>query len=133
MILIDSNIPMYIVGADHPHKRDAQLRLEQLLAENQRLVTDAEVLQEILHRYASIRRLDAIGPATEALLAIVDEVFPVRLEDVRRAAEILVAAKRLSSRDALHLAIMEAREVGTILSFDRGFDGHPGVKRIGEL
>jgi hypothetical protein len=40
-------------------------------------VTDAEVLQEVLHRYVAIDRRDAIEPATAALLDIVDEVFPV--------------------------------------------------------
>ena len=54
MILVDSNIPMYLVGASHPHKADAQRLLEKLVSERQRLVTDAEVLQEILHRYVAI-------------------------------------------------------------------------------
>lgn len=50
MIFIDSNIPVYLVGAPHPHKADAQRLLERSIAERARLVTDAEVLQEILHR-----------------------------------------------------------------------------------
>jgi predicted nucleic acid-binding protein len=28
MILVDSNVPMYLVGAHHPHKVDAQRVLE---------------------------------------------------------------------------------------------------------
>jgi hypothetical protein len=60
VILIDSNIPMYLVGAPHPHKSDAQRLLEKVVSDRQRLVTDAEVLQEILHRYAAINRRDAI-------------------------------------------------------------------------
>jgi predicted nucleic acid-binding protein len=54
VILVDSNIPMYLVGAAHPHKSDAQRLLEKLVSERQRLVTDAEVLQEILNRYVAI-------------------------------------------------------------------------------
>src|ERR1700752_3647316 len=68
MILVDSNIPMYLVGAPHPHKVDAQRLLEKLVSERQRLVTDAEVLQEILHRYVAIDRRGAIQPAFDALL-----------------------------------------------------------------
>jgi predicted nucleic acid-binding protein len=64
VILVDSNIPMYLVGASHPHKSDAQRLLEKLVSERQRLVTDAEVLQEILHRYVAINRRDAIQPAS---------------------------------------------------------------------
>ena len=130
MIFVDSNIPMYLVGAAHPHKVDAQRLLEQCVAEGHRLVTDAEVLQEILHRYAAIHRKDAIGPAFEAILGVVDEVYPVELIDMKRARDILLASGRLSARDALHLAVMERYDVPTVMSFDTGFDGHPGLGRL---
>ncbi len=130
MIFVDSNIPMYLVGAPHPHKQDSQQLLERCIADGERLVTDAEVLQEILHRYAAIKRLDAIQPAFEALLGVIDEVFPVERRDVERAKDILLSTERLSSRDALHLAVMERHEVATILSFDAGFDTAPGVTRL---
>ncbi|MGH2443674.1 MAG: type II toxin-antitoxin system VapC family toxin, partial [Chloroflexota bacterium] len=67
MILVDSNVPMYLIGSDHPHKSDARRLLERLVSERQRLVTDAEVFQEILHRYVAIARRDAIQPAFDAL------------------------------------------------------------------
>ena len=130
MIFIDSNIPMYLVGAPHPHKVDAQRALEQAIAGGRRLVTDAEVLQEILHRYRAIDRLDAIQPAFQALLGVVDEVFPIEERDVHSAKDILLGAPRLSSRDALHVAVMRRQTVAAILSFDRGFDGVAGVTRI---
>jgi hypothetical protein len=65
VILIDSNIPMYLVGSPHPHKTDAQRLLEKLISARERLVTDAEVPQEILHRYVAINRRDAIQPACD--------------------------------------------------------------------
>ncbi len=130
MIFVDSNIPMYLVGAAHPHKADAQSVLERLISEEERLVTDAEVLQEILHRYVAIERRDAIQPAFDALLGVVDEVFPVETPAVERAKEIVLGTSRLSARDALHLAVMERHRVDRILSFDRGFDGFPGMTRL---
>jgi len=45
---------MYLVGSQHPHKADAMRWLDELVSGRERLVTDAEVLQEILHRYVSI-------------------------------------------------------------------------------
>ena len=132
MIFLDSNVPMYLVGAEHPHKRDARVTLERLLAEAERLVTDFEVLQEILHRYVAINRRDAIQPAFDALLGVVDEVFAVELADVDRARRIVLGNARLSARDALHLAVMESRSISRIMSFDAGFDGFPGITRIGE-
>ena len=131
MILVDSNIPMYLIGAAHAHKTDAQHLLERCITRNERLVTDAEVLQEILHRYVAIRRRDAIQPAYDALLGIVDEVFPIAERDLKRAKEVVLGSGSMSARDALHLAIMEHHTIDTILSFDRGFDGYPGITRLG--
>ena len=131
MTFVDSNIPMYLVGAPHPHKADARRHLERLIADGERLVTSAEVLQEILHRYCAIRRREAIQPACDALLGIVDEVLPVTREDALRAREIVLSDDEVSSRDALHAAVMERNGIERILTFDRGFDRIPGVARIG--
>jgi uncharacterized protein len=133
LIFIDSNVPMYLVGAAHPHKTDAQLLLERLIASGQRLVTDAEVLQEILHRYAAIHRREAIAPALQVTLDLVDEVLPVEQTDVVRAAQILENPSHFSSRDALHLAIMERHGIRSILSFDADFDRWPGLTRLHHL
>ena len=130
MILVDSNIPMYLVGAAHPHKVDAQRWMERLLSDRQRLVTDAEVLQEILHRYVAVNRRDAIQPAFDSLLGVVDEVLAIDRVIVERAKEIVFGHRRLSARDAVHVAVMEQHGVDQVLSFDSGFDGFPGIKRL---
>lgn len=130
MILVDSNIPMYLVGSPHPLKSDAQRRLEQLVNDRQRLVTDAEVLQEILHRYVAINRRDAIQPAFDALLGIVDQVLDVSRSAAERAKGIVLGNRGLSARDAVHLAVMEQHGISRILSFDSGFDGFPGIVRL---
>lgn len=130
MILIDSNVPMYLVGAPHRHKADAQRLLESLVAAGEPLLTDAEVMQEILHRYVAIDRREAIEPAFQVLLAVVDEVVPIERRDAERAAAIVLEHDHASARDALHLAVMERCAIGRILSFDRGFDRFPGIARI---
>lgn len=131
MILIDSNVPMYLVGADHPHKADARRLLEGAIASGERLVTDVEVLQEILHRYVAIDRREAIQAAFDAVLGVVDEVFGITIADLERAKSIVLGRARLSARDALHAAVMEREGIERVMSFDRGFDGLPGVTRLG--
>jgi predicted nucleic acid-binding protein len=130
MIFIDSNIPMYLIGAPHPNKDAARRLLEACIERSERLVSDAEVLQEILHRYAAIRRRDAIQPAFNALLGVVDEVFPIEAQDVESARDVLLGEAGLSSRDALHLAIMRRHGVRRILTFDSAFDRAPGLERV---
>jgi len=121
---------MYLVGAPHVHKGDAQRLLEKFVSERQRLVTDAEVLQEILHRYAAIQRRDAIQPAFNALLGVVDQVLPIDQVAVERAKQIVLGHIELSARDAIHLAVMEHHGIDRILSFDSGFDQFPGIIRL---
>jgi len=130
LIFIDANIPMYLVGAAHPNKVAAQVQVSALAASGERLVTDAEVLQEFLHRFSAIRRLEAIADTLALTLAIVDEVFSVTRNDVLRAAEVLQSPSGLSARDALHIAVMERHGIRQILTFDAAFDRWPGLVRV---
>jgi Predicted nucleic acid-binding protein, contains PIN domain len=127
---VDSNIPMYLVGGDHPHKADAQRLLERLISEGRRLVTDAEVLQEILHRYSAINRHAAIQPAFDAILAVVDEVLTIDRVTVQKAKEIVLGRRHISARDAIHLAVMNQHGIDNILTLDSGFDAFPGITRL---
>jgi predicted nucleic acid-binding protein len=130
LIFVDSNIPMYLVGAAHPHKADARHLLETALSAGERLVTDAEVLQEILRRYVAINRRDAIQPAFDAILGVVDDVLSITAADAQLAKTIVLGRPRLSARHALHAAVMERETIVRIMTFDAGFDVVPGVTRL---
>ena len=121
---------MYLIGAPHPHKSESQLLLERLISGGRRLVTDAEVLQEIMHRYVAIDKREAIGPAFQLLLDVVDDVLAIEKADVIRAGEIVQNRALLSARDSVHIAVMERHGIRSIPSFDADFDRWPGLKRI---
>jgi len=129
MIFVDSNVPMYLVGAPHPNKAAARTLLDRAVTDGEILATDAEVLQEILHRYVSIGRRDAIADALASILDVVDEVFPLEREDVLRARDVLDEAQ-LSARDAVHVSVMRRHRISRILTFDAGFDRVPGIERV---
>lgn len=130
MVFIDSNVPMYVVGAAHPNKDRAIGLLADLSAQGERFVTDIEVYQEILHRYASIRRFDLIDDPFRALDEVVGEVLPFGVHEVRTARSLIAEVPNLSARDALHVAVMNAAGIERILSFDRVFDACPGIERL---
>ena len=130
MILFDSNIRMYLVGAPHARKSDARRLLEEVISEPQSLVTDAEVLQEILQRYVAIDRHDAIQPAFDALIGVVDQVLAVDRPIAERAKQFVLGCRQLSARDAAHTAVMERHGNEQIMTFDSGFDGFPGITRL---
>ncbi len=121
---------MYVIGAEHPHKHDALLILDRVIRERRKLVTDAEVLQEILHRYTAIDRREAIQPAFDCLLGLVDEVYPVTVQHTEAAKNILLGRNQIQARDAIHIAIMQSYGLRQLLSFDRGFDTVQGLERI---
>ena len=131
MTFVDSNIPMVLIGRQHPRREDAARAVAQLVREDESLVSSAEVVQEILHRYHAIRRREFVQPAIRLLVELTEgEIFPVTLSDTLRAGELLVSYPGISSRDAVHLAIMESHGISRILSFDRGFDAATGIERI---
>jgi predicted nucleic acid-binding protein len=130
VIFVDSNIPMYLVGAAHPNKDAARVMVEQAIIEGEVLAADAEVLQEILHRYTAIGRREAIDPAFEAILGVVDVVYPIEMEDVQRARRLVITNAELSARDAIHVAVMQRHGIERIATFDRAFDRIPGIERI---
>lgn len=130
MVFVDSNIPMYLVGASHPNKQLAETVLRRILSGERSLVTDAEVFREVLHRYSAIVRHDAIDPAFRLLKQVVDTCWSITLDHVNRTKTFLESYRGLTARDAVHLAVMEANDVLEILTFDTGFDVVPGVTRI---
>lgn len=130
MVFIDSNVAMYLVGAAHPNKVDAQRRLEGLVSARTRLVTDAEALNEILHRYAAIDRRGYIQLAMDALLRVVDDVLAVDRDSMERAKQLVLQYPTLPVRVALHAGVMQQHGIDTLLSFDTAFERVPGLVRL---
>ena len=130
MVFIDSNVPMYLVGAAHPNKVDAQRRLEQLVADRVRLVTDAEVMTEILHRYVALERRGYIQAAYDVLLGVVDEVLPIDRVVVEGAKQVVLQYPGLPVRVGLHVAVMQRHGIEQVLSFDAGFERVPRIVRV---
>jgi len=119
---------MYLVGPTHPNREWLEDFLRCQPEED--YVASAEVYREILHRFVSIDRRQAITDAFMLLDDLVISVFPVQRSDVDTAREIAIGQPELSARDCLHLAVMHANEVDRILTFDRGFSGQPGITRL---
>ena len=130
MIFVDSNVPMYLVGATHPNKDRALALLTQLVGSGEQLVTDVEVYQEILHRYTAINRPEAIDAAFESLDAVTDDILTFGMTEIRAARTLIHSLNGISTRDALHVAVMHKAGISRILSFDNGFDACPGIERL---
>lgn len=130
MIYIDSCIPMYLVGAEHPHKSRVIELIPRLLDAKEKFVTSAESFQEIIHRYKAINNNKYLNISYEALEEMVAEIYDVRKTDVDIAKTLAIQYAKLSSRDCLHVAIMKRCHLTKILTFDSGFDEVPSLQRI---
>lgn len=130
-VFIDSNIPMYIAGRDHPNREPARLFMERVRAGEVEGCTSTEVLQEILYRYAALRRLDLAGEVYDLFVQLCPVVFAVTLADTDRARGMVGGrTTRIGVRDAIHAAVMLNNDVTTIATFDSAFDGMPGISRV---
>jgi predicted nucleic acid-binding protein len=121
-VFIDSNIPMYVAGTEHPNRAPALRLLESVRAGSVEACTSTEVLQEILHRYSAIGRLDLARSVYDLFVQVVHEIFDVTLSDTDLARDLLTTTGGLSARDAVHAAVMLNRGVTSIATFDRGFE-----------
>jgi len=129
-VFIDSNIPMYVAGRDHPHREPARRFLSRVQRGEVEGCTSTEVLQEILYRYVGLRRSDLAAEVYELFVGLCSAVFPVRLVDTDTAKGIVQAGVQCSVRDAVHAAVMLNNDVQAIATFDGGFDQVTGVERL---
>ena len=129
-VFVDSNVPMYVAGRDHPNREAARRFLERARAGEVEACTSTEVLQEILYRYAGLRRLDLARDVYDLFVQLCPVVFPVTLADTDRARTLLGGTPGIGVRDAIHVGVMLNNDVSTIATFDSAFDRTPGVSRF---
>ncbi len=132
-VFIDTNIPMYAAGKDHPLKKSCLDILESTAKGEIEAFTDTEVLQEILYRYFYINQRETGFEVFDLFATIMDgSILPVRHSDIMLAR--LLAEKeetfKLSPRDLIHLAVMLNNGMRHIVTTDRGFKNIPGIEVI---
>lgn len=129
MKLVDSNILMYAAGAPHRHKEPCVRFLERVARGEEETAVDAEVLQEVLHRYRSIGRWKEGRGVYDRARVLFPLVIPITAEVLDDSRTLLDKYADLSARDALHAAVVRVRGIREIVSFDGDFDGIEGVSR----
>jgi predicted nucleic acid-binding protein len=119
-VFIDSNIPMYAAGKEHPN-RTPSIKVLELISEGEIIgVTSTEVFQEILYRYQAIDLLYKGLELFDSFSSIIDEAFSININIMREARNIL-KDNNINARDAVHIATMDHYEISYIASHDRHF------------
>lgn len=127
---VDSNIPMYALGRDHPYRAACHRLLASIEAGEIEATTSTEVHQEILHRYLSLRLPAWAAEASARFETLIPNVLPVTLPDIRQARALAPRYELLPARDLLHVAVMLNNGIATIVSADRHFDQVAEIVRL---
>ena len=131
---IDAYVPIYAAGRDHPYKEPCA-RILNMAADNpEAFATNAEVLQELLHRYVATERW-ALGREVVSSFAelMSGRIEPVNPQDVLLAAELANEHRGVRARDLVHAAVMRRLDLSRIISADRDFDRVAGIERLDPL
>lgn len=127
---IDANLIMYSLGGPHPLREPCRMVFEKIKDGLIQVVTNTEVLQEILYRFFSIKKSSVGALAYTSLVEICVEILPVTLHDMDLALDLLKKYPGITSRDAVHAATMINHEIKEILSADSHFDLIQEIRRI---
>ena len=119
MIFVDSNLFIYAVGRSHPLKAEAQKFFLDSSKKGKRLVTSAEVLQELLHVYLPVDRMDTLDAALELASKGVDQIIPIDSAAVLHARNLVDNYPGLTARDLLHLSVCQLHKIKELKTFDR--------------
>ena len=123
MIFVDTNVIMYAVGRAHPLREEARSFFSSAMAKDLNdLCTSAEVLQELLHAYLPVGRLQTLDAALTLAGSCIATVYPVDAEDVLAARLLVDRHRQLGARDLIHLAVCRRHSVKEIKTFDRGLE-----------
>ena len=129
-VFIDTAVIMYAAGGDHPLRDPSRRVLSRVGVGEVDGVISAEVIQEILRRFISIRRPE-IGrdQATDAM-DFFGPVLPITHAVMRRVPDLVMKYPSLDARDLVHVATCINEGITTIASPDCGFDQVAEIRRI---
>ena len=130
MILLDANILMYAAGATDPHKAPSLALLDRVARGEVDAAIDAEVLQEILHRYRAIGRWRDGRRVYDLTRRLVVSVLPITGEVTDAARALMDGYPKLMARDALHAAVCRLSHADAICSYDADLDEIAGLRRL---
>ena len=119
MIFVDSNVFIYAVGRSHPLKTEAQNFFIESGKKGKRLVTSAEVLQELLHVYLPVDRMATLDAAMALATQGIDHVISIDSAAVLHARNLIDNFPGLTARDLLHLSVCQLHNIKDLKTFNR--------------
>ena len=130
MRLLDANVVIYANGREHLYRRPCQIVMERVEDRPDDFAIDVETLQEILHFYSRRGELDRGMEIVERLLSRLSHIAPITSAEITTAMRLMATTRDLSTRDAIHAAVVITQSLEGIVSADSDYDRIPGLRRF---
>ncbi len=125
MKLIDTSVFVYAQGRPHPYRESCLALVSKLTDLPSDYAIDVELLQEVLHVY-SVRGERPVALSTfDRLLTLFPYPIVIQREEMVVARGLLERHQGLSSRDAIHAAVVFTQGFEGIITTDRVFGQIP--------
>ena len=125
---IDTNIIFYAFGKEHPLKARCLDLMKKAAKGELAVVTNAEVLQEILYVHWRRDDLERGGEVFDAIQELLHEVYPVDRQTMREARALLSKYPSIPPRDAVHAATALMNDIPIIITADKHFAAIKEIK-----
>ena len=127
---IDTAVIMYAAGGEHQLRGPSRRILSRIGDGTLDGSISVEVIQEILHRFVSIRRPDLGREIATDAMDFFAPVLSITHAVMRRVPDLALKYPSLDARDVVHLATCIHEGITEIISPDRGFDQVAELRRI---
>jgi hypothetical protein len=130
MIVLDTTVLVYAVGADHPLREPCQSLIRTIADRRILATTTVEVIQEFTHVRARRRdRKDAAGLARD-YIELLSPLLIVEETDLREGLRLYEEGTGFGAFDAILAAAAHAAGADALVSADSGFAGIAALHHV---
>lgn len=131
MILLDTTVLVYAVGADHTLREPCRTIVRSIGEGRLTATTTVEVIQEFAHVRAKRRGRTDASRSASAYARLLSPLLSPDDEDLQLALDIFAVNDRIGAFDAVLGALVRRHDrVRAIVSADRGFASLDGVAHV---
>ena len=129
MILLDTNVLVYALGAAHPLRQPCR-RIVQSVRGDVEATTTIEVIQEFLHVFGRRRPRAEAGQAGRAFVKLLGPLIEPNARDLELGIDLFERHADLSAFDALIAAVALNQHAEALVTADRSFASVPGLRVV---
>lgn len=130
MIVLDTTVLVYAVGADHDYREPARELLSAVADGRLAATTTVEVLQEFTHVRARRRGRDDAAALAESYADLLSPLLAVTGEDLRVGLRTFRSLDRIGAFDAVLAAAALRADATALVSADTAFSRVPRLTAV---